>query len=352
MVQWTRSRACEIIANGLGQPRGKDAASHFVFNAHIPDYRSGDSMTDPLPSWNEGAAKRALTTFVKDTTTRSSPMYVEHEDRIATFDQDGTLWVEQPTYSQLMFTFHQLAVMAEKDPKLKDVEPFKTVLSGDSAAAAKLGIPELLKVIALTHSGMTVEEFRKTAHAWITTAQHPRFRRLYTDLVYQPMLELMQYLRVNGYKTFIVTGGGQDFVRTYAERVYGVPRDQVVGSAGGITFSYDETGKAILTKDPKLLWIDDKTEKPIDIHLMIGRRPVMAFGNAEGDQAMLEYTEAGEGARFMMLVHHDDATREYAYGPQSKLSPFSEALMARAKKGGWKIISMKNDWKRIFAWQS
>jgi hypothetical protein len=309
-------------------------------------------MTDPLPSWNDGTSKRAIVAFVEESTSQSSPKFVEPAERIATFDQDGTLWVEQPTYSQVMFTFHQLGVMATKDSKLKVVEPFKTVLSGDMTAIAKLPVPELLKIIALTHSGTTVEVFQKTAHDWITTAQHPRFKRLYTDLVFQPMLELMQYVRANGYKTFIVTGGGQDFVRTYAERVYGVPRDQVVGSAGGITFSYDETGKAILTKDPKLLWIDDKSAKPVDIHLMIGRRPVMAFGNADGDQAMLEYTEAGEGARFMMLVHHDDATREYAYGPESKLSPFSQALMARADKGGWVVISMKNDWKRIFAWQA
>jgi len=308
-------------------------------------------MTDVLPSWNDGAAKEAIIAFVKDTTTRGGPRFIDPAERIATFDQDGTLWVEQPTYSQIMFTFHQLGVMSAKDPKLKEVEPFKTVLSGDMAAIAQLPVPELLKIVALTHSGTTVEVFQKTAEDWLSTAQHPRFKRLYTDLTFQPMLEVMQYVRANGYKTFIVTGGGQDFVRTYVERVYGVPRDQVVGSAGGITFSYDETGKAILTKDPKLLWIDDNTAKPVDIHLMIGRRPVMAFGNADGDQAMLEYTQGGEGARFMMLVHHDDAIREYAYGPESKLSPFSEALMARANRGGWTVISMKNDWKRVFHWQ-
>jgi hypothetical protein len=309
-------------------------------------------MTDPLPSWNDGAAKQAIIAFVKETTTQGSPKFVEPSERIATFDQDGTLWVEQPTYSQIMFTFHQLGVMAARDAKLKDVQPFKTMLSGDPVAIAKLPIPELLKIVALTHSGTTVEVFQQTARDWLSTAQHPRFKRPYTDLVYQPMLEVMQYLRAERYKTFIVTGGGQDFVRTYSERVYGVPRDQIVGSAGGATFSYDESGKAILTKDPKLLWIDDKTAKPVDIHLMIGRRPVMAFGNADGDQAMLEYAQGGEGARFMMLVHHDDATREYAYGPESTMSPFSEALWARAKQGGWTVISMKNDWKRIFAWQS
>jgi hypothetical protein len=309
-------------------------------------------VSDPLPSWNDGPAKQAIVSFVKETTIPGTPKFVEPEARIATFDQDGTTWVEQPAYAQAIFMFHQLGVIAAKDPRLKDTEPFKTVLSGNAAAIAKLGIPELLKIAALTHSGTTVEVFQRTAHDWLTTAQHPRFKRLYTDLVYQPMLEVMQYLRSNGYKTFIVTGGGQDFVRTYVERVYGVPRDQVVGSAGGITFGYDQDGKAILTKDPKLLWIDDKTAKPVDIHLMIGRRPVMAFGNSDGDQAMLEYTQGGEGARFMLLVHHDDATREYAYGPESMMSPFSESLMARAKQGGWLVISMKNDWKRIFNWQS
>ena len=244
-------------------------------------------MTDPLPTWNDGLAKQAILAFVKATTDPASPKFVASEARVATFDQDGTTWVEQPVYTQLMFAFYQVGVMAAADPKLKDVEPFKTVLSGDQAAIAKLPLPDILKIVTLTHSGTTTEIFQQIAQDWTATAQHPRFKRLYTDLVYQPMLELMQYLRANGYKTFIVTGGGQDFVRTYSERIYGVPRDQVVGSAGGTTFGYDKSGKAILTKDPKLLWIDDKTAKPVDIHLMIGRRPVMAFGNSDGDQHML-----------------------------------------------------------------
>ena len=307
-------------------------------------------MTDPLPSWNDGAAKQAIVTFVKETTTQGGPKFVELAERIAAFDQDGTTWVEQPAYAQVLFAFHQLGVMAAKGPSLKEIEPFKTVLSGDSAAIAKLGVPELLKVITLTHSGMMVEVFQKTVQDWITTAQHPRYKRLYTDLVYQPMLEVMHYLRASGYKVIIVTGGGQDFVRTYAERVYGIPRDQVVGSAAGTTFSYDESGKAILTKDPKLLWINDKSGKPVEIHQAIGRRPVMAFGNGDGDQHMLEYTQSGEGARFMMLVHHDDAAREYA--TDAAMSVFSEGLMTQAKQRGWVVVSMKNDWKRIFAWQS
>jgi phosphoglycolate phosphatase-like HAD superfamily hydrolase len=308
-------------------------------------------MINPLPSWNDGPAKQAIIAFVAETTNQASPKFVAPEARVATFDQDGTTWVEQPLYTQLLFAFHRVGVMAAKDPKLKDLEPFKTALTGDRAAIARLPLPELLKIVALTHSGMTVEEFQQTVKDWITTAQHPRFQRLYTDLVYQPILEVMRYLRANGYKIFIVTGGGQDFVRTFSERVYGVPRDQVVGSAGGATFSYNAGGKAVLTKDPKLLWIDDKAGKPVQIHQAIGQRPVMAFGNSDGDQHMLEYTQDGDGARFMMLVHHDDAAREYAYGADSMMSTFSDALMTRATQRGWVVISMKNDWNRIFAWQ-
>ena len=309
------------------------------------------AQTDPLPSWNDGAAKRAILALVKETTTEGSPKFVDPVARIAAFDQDGTTWVEQPLYSEVVFSLHQLGVMAVKDPKLKDVEPFKTVLSGDRAAIAKLTLPELEKILAVTHTGMTVEVFQKSVQDWIATAQDPRFHRLYTDLIYQPMLEVMQYLRANDYKTFFVTGGGQDFVRVYAERVYGIPSEQVVGSTGDTTFGYDKSGKAILTKVPQGARVDDKAGKPIGIHLMIGRRPVAAFGNSDGDQQMLEYTQGGGGAHLMMLVRHDDAAREYAYGPESKIGTFSDALMSEAKQRGWVVISMKNDWKRIFAWE-
>jgi len=309
------------------------------------------AQTDPLPSWNDGPAKQAIVTFVKETTEQGSPSFVPPAERIAAFDQDGTTWVEQPMYAQVMFAFHQLGVMAAKDAKLKSTEPFKTVLSGDRAATAKLSLPDLEKILAVTHTGMTVEVFQKSAQDWITSARHPRFQRLYTELVFQPMLEVMKYLRDNGYKTYIVTGGGQDFVRAYAERVYGIPPEQVVGSAADTKFGYDKDGKAILTKVPKVMLVDDKTGKPVGIHLMIGRRPMAAFGNSTGDQQMLEYTQDGGGARLMMLVHHDDDVREYAYGPASKVGTFSDALMAEAKKRGWVVISMKNDWKRIFAWE-
>ena len=282
------------------------------------------AQTDPLPSWNDGPAKQAILEFVRVTTDKASPKFVAPEARIAAFDQDGTTWVEQPMYTQVMFAFHQVGVMAEKD---------------------------LEKILAVTHTGMTVEAFQAIVQDWIAKAKHPRFQRPFTELVYQPMLEVMQHLRASGYKTYFVTGGGQDFVRAYAEKVYGVPPEHVVGSAIDTKFGYDKSGKAILTKVPKVLLVDDKIGKPVGIHLMIGRRPVATFGNSSGDQQMLEYTQAGDGARLMMLVHHDDDKREYAYGAKSKVGTFPDTLMAEAQKRGWIVISMKNDWKRIFAFE-
>ena len=302
------------------------------------------AQIDPLPSWNDGPAKQAILEFVKVTTDQANPKFVPPEARIAAFDQDGTTWVEQPMYAQVMFALHQVGVVAEKDPKLKDVEPFKTVLSGDRAAIAKLTMPDLEKILAVTHTGMTVDAFKQIVQDWIARAKHPHFQRPYTELVHQPMLEVMKLLRANGYRTYFVTGGGQDFVRVYAEQVYGIPPEQVVGSASATQFGYDKSGKAVLTKVPKLLLMEG-------IHLVIGRRPVAAFGNSIGDKQMLEYTQAGDGARLMMLVHHDDATREFAYGLTSRVGTFPDALMAQAKKQSWVVISMKNDWKRIFAFE-
>ena len=322
-----------------------------ILSALLLVFAQAHAQTDPLPSWNDGPAKQAIVEFVRATTDKASPTFVAPEARIAAFDQDGTTWVEQPMYAQIMFALNQVAVVAGRDPKLKDVEPFKTVLSGDRAAIAKLSMPDLEKILAVTHSGMTVEVFQQIVQDWITRAKHPRFQRPYTELVYQPMLEVMKYLRDNGYKTYLVTGGGQDFVRVYADRVYGIPPEQVVGSAADTKYGYDKNGNSILTKMPKVLLVDDKAGKPVSIHLMIGRRPVAAFGNSTGDQQMLEYTQAGGGARLAMLVHHDDGTREYAYGPASKVGTFSDALMAEAKKRGWGVISMKNDWKRIFSFE-
>ncbi len=307
------------------------------------------AQIDPLPSWNEGPAKTAIIEFVKATTDQANPKFVSPEARIATFDQDGTTWVEQPMYAQVMYCLSRVPALVEKKPELKSLEPFKTVLSGDREAMAKLSKEDLLKILAATLAGMTVDDFNAEVKTWIETAKHPRFKRLYTDLTYQPMLEVMRLFRDNGYKTYFVTGGGQDFVRVYAPKVYGVPPEQVVGSAGATKFGYDKDGKPVLTKVPKLLLNDDNAGKPEGIHFVIGRRPVAAFGNSIGDKEMLEYTQAGDGARFMLLVHHDDAEREYAYGPESKVGTFTDALMDEAKSKGWIVVSMKNDWKRIFA---
>jgi len=315
---------------------------------------------EPLPSWNDGPAKQAILAFVKGVTAKSDPKYVAPENRIATFDQDGTLWVEHPMYTQVMYCLERVQALVEKKPELKNVEPFKTVLSvlsGNREAMSKLSMKDLEKILAATLTGMSVDEFNAEAKEWITTAKHPRWDRLYTELTYQPMLEVMQYLRDNGFRTYIVTGGGQDFVRVYSERVYGIPPEQVVGTAGGTTYGYDKGGKPFLTKDPKLLLNDNFAGKPEGIHLMIGRRPYAAFGNSTGDQQMLEYTKAGDGARLAMLVLHDDAKREYAYGPaqglpDTKVGTFTQALYDEAKKDGWIVISMKNDWKRIFAFEN
>jgi phosphoglycolate phosphatase-like HAD superfamily hydrolase len=307
-----------------------------------------------LPSWNEGPAKQAIFDFVRATIDRSSPSYVAPEERIATFDQDGTLWVEHPMYTQVVYCLERVPAVVAKKTELKKVEPFKTVLSGSREAIARLPLPELEKILVATLTGMTTEEFRAEARAWLDTARHPRWNCPYTELVYQPMLEVLQYLRDNAYKTFIVTGGGQDFVRVYAEKVYGVPPEQVVGTAGGTKYGYGKDGKPFLTKEPKLLLNDDKAGKPEGIHLMIGRRPTAAFGNSAGDREMLEWTGAGAGAWLKMLLLHDDDKREYAYGPAqglpaTKVGAFPQALYDEAKKNGWHVISMKNDWRRIFA---
>jgi phosphoglycolate phosphatase-like HAD superfamily hydrolase len=310
----------------------------------------------PLASWNEGPTKQAILDFVRATTDQASSKFVPPEDRIATFDQDGTLWVEHPIYTQVVYCLERVPAVVAQNPELKNREPFRTALSGNREAIAKLSLHGLEEILVATLTGMSVSDFEVEAKKWLATAKHPRWKRLYTDLVYQPMLEVLQYMRDNGYKTYIVTGGGQDFVRVYSERVYGIPPEQVVGTAGGTKFSYDKAGKPSLTKDPKLLLNDNNAGKPEGIHLMIGRRPRAAFGNSTGDRQMLEYTGAGNGARLMMLVLHDDAEREYAYGPahglpDTKVGTFTQALYDEARKDGWAVISMKDDWKRIFAFE-
>jgi phosphoglycolate phosphatase-like HAD superfamily hydrolase len=339
----------------------------------VPSIRSGRSLAlavcglllasvcaraepDPLPSWNDGAPKQAILAFVHAVTDTSSPKFVPVEERIATFDQDGTTWVSHPMYTQVVYCLERVPDVVKAKPALAKLEPFKTVLSGDRAAMAKLTMKDLEVILAATLSGMTVDDFRADVTKWLATAKHPRWNRLYTELVYQPMLELMQYLRSNGFKTYIVTGGGQDFVRAYSERVYGIPPEQVVGSMGGTKYGYAKDGTPTLTKEPKLLLNDDHAGKPEGIHMMIGRRPHAAFGNSGGDREMLEYTGAGDGARLMMLELHDDAEREYAYGPakglpDTKIGTFSQALYDEATRRGWSVISMKADWKRIFPFE-
>ncbi len=311
------------------------------------------AQSDPLPSWNDGPAKEAIVKFVQATTGAASPNFVPLAERIATFDQDGTLWVEHPIYTQLVYCFDRVPALVKAKPELGKVEPFRTVLTGDREAIARLGLEPLLKVVAATLTGMDVDAFRDEVAKWIAEARDPRWKRPYTELVYQPQIELLKYLRSVGYRTYIVTGGGQDFVRVYSERVYGVPPEQVVGTAGAVSYQYGAKGP-VLVKEPKLLLNDDNAGKPEGIHLMIGRRPYFAFGNSTGDRQMLEYTRAGAGARLAMLVLHDDGKREYAYGParglpETKVGRFPPELYDEATKDGWIVVSMKNDWKRVFA---
>lgn len=304
--------------------------------------------TDALRSWNDGPARQAILEFVRVATDKADPKFIAPEDRIATFDQDGTLWVEQPLYAQAMFALARVGELAPKHPEWANQMPFKAILAKDREAMAKFSEQDWAKVIGVTHSGMTPEAFQELVNQWLATATDPRFKRTYTGAIYQPMLEVMDYLRANGFRVYIVTGGGQEFVRAYSQRVYAVPVEQVIGSAGKVKYGYDAAGKPMLTKLPEVLLIDDKGGKPEGINLIIGKGPCAAFGNSDGDQQMLEWTGAGGGARLMMLVHHDDAAREYAYDTASKVGTFSKALMAEAKQRGWTVISMKDDWKTIF----
>jgi len=312
------------------------------------------SQTDPLPSWNESPAKQAIIKFVAATTTEGSPEFVPAAARLATFDQDGTLWVEHPIYTQVTFALDRVVALAPQHPEWKVTEPFKSVVTRDQAAMAKFTIGDLEKIVFATHTGMTVEEFNTIAKDWITKAKHPRWNRPYTDLVYQPMLEVMSYLRANGFKTYIVTGGGQDFVRAYAEQTYRIPPEQIIGSALEAKYEYDKAGQGILMRPPKLLLNNNFSGKPEDIYLFTGLRPRAAFGNSTGDQQMEEWTAAGKGARLEMMVLHDDADREYAYGhaeglQDTKVGTFTQALYDEAKAKDWNVISMKKDWKNIFS---
>src|SRR6266540_1612584 len=306
---------------------------------------------DPLPSWNEGAPKKSIVEFVAKVTKEGGPDFVKPEERIATFDNDGTLWAEQPLYFQFLFAIDRLKALALQHPEWKDKEPFASLLRGDMKAALPGGERSMMELIVTTHAGMTTAEFEQIVTDWLATTKHPRFKRPYTEMVYQPMLELLTYLRANGFKTFIVSGGGLEFMRAWTEKVYGIPPEQIIGSS--IKTKYEWRGaKPVLMRLPEMNFIDDKAGKPVGINEHIGRRPIATFGNSIGDQQMLEWTQAGSGTRLMMLVHHDDAVREWAYGAESKIGTFSDALMAEAKQNGWIVISMKNDWKRVFAFEA
>jgi len=312
-----------------------------------------NAQTSALASWNDGPAKRAIISFVQEVADKSGTKYVDPRDRIATFDQDGTLWVEHPLYTQATFALARVHDLAPQHPEWKQREPFKAVLANERAAMAKFSESDWEIILAATHAGMTNEAFQQLVKQWLATARDPRFHQPYTALVYQPMLEVMDYLRANGFKTYIVTGGGQEFVRVYSQSVYGIPPEQVVGSSILTKYEYQD-GKPVLMREPKVFFIDDNAGKPVGINLFIGKRPCAAFGNSSGDKQMLEWTQAGGSARLTILVLHDDPAREYAYGPASglpdtKVGTFTPALYDEAKSKGWTVISMKNDWKRIFA---
>jgi len=311
--------------------------------------------SDPLPSWNEGPAREAILAFVRAVSDASGPDYVPPAERIATFDNDGTLWVEHPMYTQLAFALDRIRTLAPQHPEWKTQQPFQAVLEGDLGALAAAGQHGVLELVMASHAGMTTTEFEAIATHWLATARHPRFGRLYTELAYQPMLELLAFLRAHDFKTFIVSGGGVEFMRPISEAVYGIPPEQVVGST--IETRYElRDGEPVLLRLPKIDFIDDKAGKPVGIHKFIGRRPIAAVGNSAGDREMLEWTTAGDGRRLGMLVLHDDATREYAYGParglpETPFGAFPDSLAQQASQKRWIIVSMQKDWNRIFAFE-
>ncbi len=307
------------------------------------------TTVDPLPSWNEGATKRAITSFVERVTTEGSPDFVPVSDRIATFDNDGTLWAEQPLYVQLFFALDRVKTLAPQHPEWKDTEPFASLLKGDTKAALAGGEKAMLEIVMATHAGMTTEEFEEIVRTWVATARHPKTHQLFTDMVYQPMLELLAWMRAKGFKTYIVSGGGVEFMRPWTERVYGVPAEQVVGSSIKTAYQLRD-GKPELARLPEIDFIDDADGKPVGINRDIGKRPVAAFGNSDGDFQMLQWTTAGSGARFGLIVHHTDAVREWAYDRDSKIGHLEKALDA-APKEGWTVMDMKTDWKTVFTWK-
>ena len=304
------------------------------------------AAAEPLSSWNEGQAKRAIVDFVQRVTTTGGADFVPVPERIAVFDNDGTLWAEKPMYVQLAFALDRVKALAPQHPEWQDQQPFKAALEGDLKTVAAGGEHALLELVMATHAGMTTEAFAQVVTDWLATAKHPRYNRIYTDLVYQPMLELLAYLRTNGFKTYIVSGGGIEFMRPWTEKIYGIPPEQVIGSSIKTKFELRD-GTPVLVRLPEIKFIDDKAGKPVGIHMHIGRRPIAAFGNSDGDLQMIQWTTAGPGARFGLIVHHTDADREYAYDRQSSIGRLDQAL-DEAKTQGWTVVDMKQDWRQMF----
>ncbi|RWK61500.1 HAD family hydrolase [Mesorhizobium sp.] len=302
-----------------------------------------------LASWNEGEAKQSIVRFVESVSKEGSADFVPVPDRIAVFDNDGTLWGEQPMYFQLLFALDRIKALAPQHPEWKDKEPFASLLKGNVKAALAGGEPAIMQIVMATHSGMTTDEFDQIVSDWIASAKHPKTGRLYTEMAYQPMLELLSYLRANGFKTFIVSGGGIDFMRVFSEDVYGIPPEQIVGSSGKTSFEMRD-GAPLLMKSPEINFIDDKAGKPVGIHQHIGRRPIAAFGNSDGDLQMLQWTCSGPGPHYCLYVHHTDADREWAYDRQSSIGRLDKGLDAAADSG-WTVVDMKKDWNRVFAFE-
>jgi phosphoglycolate phosphatase-like HAD superfamily hydrolase len=315
----------------------------------LPACGQVQAQGNPVPSWNDGRAKQSIVDFVKRVSAKGGKDFVPPAERIAVFDNDGTLWAEQPMYFQLVFALDRVKALAPQHPERKDKEPFAALLKGDLKGALAGGEPAIFQIVMATHAGMTTDEFDNNVRDWIATAKHPKTKRPYTEMVYQPMLDLLTYVRANGFKTFIVSGGGVDFMRVFSERVYGIPPEQVIGSTGKLKFELRD-GKPVLVKLPEIDFIDDKAGKPAGIHKVIGRRPILAFGNSDGDLQMLQWTAAGSGARFIGLVHHTDGEREWAYDRKSSIGQLNRAL-DEANAKSWTVVNMKNDWKRIFAFE-
>lgn len=305
---------------------------------------------DPLPSWNDGTNKEAIISFVKNVTDKNSPDFIVPADRIATFDNDGTLWSEQPMYFQFLFALKRIKTLAPEHPEWKTTQAFKAVLDNDMESLKATGVHGLIEIVTATHAGMSTDDFEQIVNDWIATAKHPdpRFKnRLLTQMVFQPMLELMDYLRANEFKVFIVSGGGIEFMRPWTDRVYGVPAEQVVGSSIKVKYEFND-GKPVLMREAAINFINDKDGKPVGINEHIGKKPIFAFGNSDGDRQMLEWTQSRSGKTFQGLVHHDDAEREWAYGADSEIGTFSNSLMQQADSSGWHVVSMKDDWKVVF----